>query len=61
MLRHIVENVKCRTAFATHYHMLCDEMAGKKAVALNHMSCVVDDEKCVFGTCDVSRLFPSFM
>jgi DNA mismatch repair protein MSH6 len=45
VLRHLVDHTACRTMFATHYHSLCDEFAVCPGVTLNHMSCVVEDNK----------------
>lgn len=45
MLKQLVDSVKCRTMFATHYHMLCDEFENSPTVSLNHMSCVVDENR----------------
>lgn len=45
VIRQLVDQTASRTMFATHYHSLCDEFAASANVALNHMSCVVEDNK----------------
>ena len=45
VLKQLVDSVKCRTMFATHCHMLCDEFDNSPTVSLNHMSCVVDENR----------------
>lgn len=43
-VRHLVENNKCLSLFATHYHSLLDEWKENKFVRLGHMECIVDDK-----------------
>jgi len=39
VLRYLVINVKCRSLFATHYHMLLDDFRDCKGVSSYHMKC----------------------
>ncbi|KAL5697258.1 DNA mismatch repair protein msh7 [Ranunculus cassubicifolius] len=39
VFRHLVEKVKCRLLFATHYHSLTKEFASHPSVTLQHMAC----------------------
>ncbi|CAN6456396.1 unnamed protein product [Victoria cruziana] len=39
VLRHMVEKVRCRLLFATHYHPLTKEFASHPCVRLQHMAC----------------------
>ncbi|KAH9604844.1 hypothetical protein KSS87_008848 [Heliosperma pusillum] len=41
VFRHLVEKVKCRLLFATHYHSLTKEFASHPHVSLQHMACAV--------------------
>ena len=41
ILCYILENMKCRTLFATHYHMLLEEFRNHPNVAFYHMACHV--------------------
>ncbi|XP_040377503.1 DNA mismatch repair protein MSH7 [Oryza brachyantha] len=41
VFRHLVEVVRCRLLFATHYHSLTKEFASHPHVTLQHMSCVL--------------------
>ncbi|XP_031505729.1 DNA mismatch repair protein MSH7 [Nymphaea colorata] len=40
VLRHMVEKVRCRLLFATHYHPLTKEFASHPCVSLQHMACM---------------------
>ncbi|KAK8914031.1 DNA mismatch repair protein MSH7 [Platanthera zijinensis] len=42
--RHLVENVRCRLLFATHYHPLTKEFASHPRVNLQHMACAFDQK-----------------
>ena len=42
VLKYLVENIKCRSLFATHYHMLLDDFRDVPGVSSYHMKCVVD-------------------
>ncbi|XP_010915052.1 DNA mismatch repair protein MSH7 [Elaeis guineensis] len=39
VFRHLVERVRCRLLFATHYHPLTKEFASHPHVSLQHMAC----------------------
>ena len=41
--KHLVETVRCRTLFATHYHSLTEDFETHPGVALGHMGCIVDE------------------
>ncbi|CAO2209645.1 unnamed protein product [Urochloa humidicola] len=41
VFRHLVERVRCRLLFATHYHSLTKEFASHPHVSLQHMACMV--------------------
>ena len=38
VLNYLVNNIRCRAMFSTHYHMLLDEFKNKQGVALYHMA-----------------------
>ena len=40
VFRHLVEQVRCRLLFATHYHSLTKEFASHPHVSLQHMACM---------------------
>ncbi|KAG8053162.1 hypothetical protein GUJ93_ZPchr0001g29498 [Zizania palustris] len=40
VFRHLVEGVRCRLLFATHYHPLTKEFASHPHVTLQHMACM---------------------
>lgn len=40
VFRHLVERVRCRQLFATHYHSLTKEFASHPHVSLQHMACM---------------------
>ena len=42
VLNNITRGIKCRTLFATHYHMLLDDFRDCPGVASYHMSCKED-------------------
>ena len=50
VLNHILQDLKCRTLFATHYHVLLDEFREASDVSFYHMSSKIDGEheKVVF-------------
>ncbi|KAJ0254692.1 DNA mismatch repair protein MSH7 [Hirschfeldia incana] len=58
VFRHMVERVKCRMLFATHYHPLTKEFASHPRVTLKHMACAFksrsDQEP---GGCDQDLVF----
>ncbi|KAM3328741.1 hypothetical protein ACQJBY_026089 [Aegilops geniculata] len=41
VFRHLVEQVRCRLLFATHYHPLTKEFASHPHVSLQHMACML--------------------
>jgi len=45
VLDYLATNVGCLTLFSTHYHLLCKEVEHNPLVALNHMSCYVDEQQ----------------
>lgn len=47
VLDYLTNNVKCLTAFATHYHQLAEEFTRDKTVALRNMLCQVEDKRQV--------------
>lgn len=42
ILKYLVENLKCRCLFATHYHILLDEFRNHPKIAFFHMASLVD-------------------
>lgn len=51
VLQHLAQNLKCRTLFSTHYHMLTKEFEGKtNLVGLFYMDCMVlpESEQILF-------------
>ncbi|XP_013687448.1 DNA mismatch repair protein MSH7-like [Brassica napus] len=58
VFRHMVERVKCRMLFATHYHPLTKEFSSHPRVTLKHMACAFksrfDQEP---GSCDQDLVF----
>ena len=51
VLQHLAQNLRCRTLFSTHYHMLTKEFEGKTSlVGLFYMDCMVipDSEEILF-------------
>eukprot|EP00055_Hartaetosiga_balthica_P004931 m.13709 g.13709 ORF g.13709 m.13709 type:complete len:1251 (+) comp4189_c0_seq1:110-3862(+) len=45
VINHIAEKIGCRCMFATHYHLLTDEMKRKSNVSNFNMACVVDENQ----------------
>ena len=43
VIKHLVEETKCLTMFATHYHSLLEDMEGREGVRLGHMKCHVEE------------------
>jgi DNA mismatch repair protein MSH6 len=48
VIKHLVEETKCLTMFATHYHSLLEDMEGREGVMLGHMQCHVEDDSVTF-------------
>ena len=50
VLKYLVENLKCRTIFATHYHILIEEFRVYKEIEFCNMAAVLDDkmERVIF-------------
>jgi len=50
VLKHILTDLKCRTLFATHYHVLLDEFRDSPDVSYYHMASKIDheNEKVIF-------------
>mmetsp|Transcript_3918 Transcript_3918/g.7901 ORF Transcript_3918/g.7901 Transcript_3918/m.7901 type:complete len:1338 (-) Transcript_3918:11-4024(-) len=44
VVKSLVEDCKCLTMFATHYHSLLADWEGEEQVRLGHMKCLVEDE-----------------
>jgi len=42
-VQHLIEECKCLSLFATHYHSLLDEWSDNIDVLLGHMECLVED------------------
>eukprot|EP00347_Sterkiella_histriomuscorum_P021958 403332180 len=45
VLKYLVNNIRCRSLFATHYHMLLDEFRGARGVKSYHMACRANEDK----------------
>ncbi|EGD83460.1 hypothetical protein PTSG_04067 [Salpingoeca rosetta] len=45
VLSHITDAIRCRCMFATHYHLLTDELKTNPNVTNYNMACVVDDHQ----------------
>ena len=45
VLKYLVNNIRCRSLFSTHYHMLLDEYRGVAGVQSYHMACRANEEK----------------
>ena len=45
VLKHVIKKVKCRTLFATHYHLLVERVRDMKEVGLCYMGFEVNEEK----------------
>ena len=50
VLNYLISKMKCRTFFATHYHVLLEEFKDNKDIAFYHMASKVDEaaEKVIF-------------
>ena len=48
VLNHLVKNIKARTLFTTHYHMMIDSFAHDKNIEFMKMDCEVDGDKVKF-------------
>lgn len=44
VLKYLVENIRCRTIFATHYHMLNEEFRMYPEIEYYHMDAIIDEE-----------------
>eukprot|EP00892_Ulva_mutabilis_P010533 jgi/Ulvmu1/7852/UM004_0083.1 len=44
VLHEVVQRIRCRGVFATHYHQMADLWAEHGGVAVNHMACDVEDD-----------------
>ncbi|GAB9474997.1 DNA mismatch repair protein msh6 [Globisporangium polare] len=44
VVEHLLQVIKCRSMFATHYHSLVEEYVDSDQVSLGHMGCLVDPE-----------------
>nr|XP_056709679.1 DNA mismatch repair protein Msh6 isoform X2 [Euleptes europaea] len=44
VVKEISENIKCRTMFSTHYHLLVEDYFHSPSVQLGHMACMVENE-----------------
>lgn len=49
VFRHLVEQVRCRLLFATHYHPLTKEFASHPHVSLQHMACMLKPRSGTHG------------
>lgn len=49
VFRHLVEQVRCRLLFATHYHPLTKEFASHPHVSLQHMACMLKPRSGAHG------------
>ena len=45
VLSYLVRTIKCRSLFATHYHMLLDDFCSEEDVSSYFMDCKADPEK----------------
>jgi DNA mismatch repair protein MSH6 len=62
VLNYLVDNIKCRSMFSTHYHMLLEDFKNKKGIACYHMSFRANNEndrvlfmyKFIKGHCPMS-------
>ena len=39
VLRYMISNVRCRTLFATHYHLLLEDFRSSEGISSYHMAC----------------------
>ncbi|TVU21505.1 hypothetical protein EJB05_31144, partial [Eragrostis curvula] len=56
VFRHLVERVRCRLLFATHYHPLTKEFASHPHVSLQHMACLFRPKCGTHGDSDEKEL-----
>jgi DNA mismatch repair protein MSH6 len=62
VLNYILEKVKCRTMFSTHYHMLLNDFKNKEGIESYHMSYIANETqdkvtflyKFIKGECPMS-------
>lgn len=47
VLDDLARRLRCRALFSTHYHLLTKEFDGNPQIALYHMACLANQEKCV--------------
>lgn len=52
----ICSSIQCRCMFATHYHMLSEDLLGLASVSLYHMACIPMETGYVFKRFDVVEL-----
>ena len=45
MVEHLVSQIRCRSLFATHYHLLIDDWEVDPRIALGHMDCFVQNRE----------------
>jgi DNA mismatch repair protein MSH6 len=45
VLKYLVNAIKCRSLFSTHYHMLLDEFRNTPGVQSYHMACRANEER----------------
>lgn len=63
-VQHLVQNNKCLTLFATHYHSLLEEWMEEPSVRLGHMECYVEggvSENATAGHNDNEELDITFL
>jgi DNA mismatch repair protein MSH6 len=58
-VQHLVEQNKCLTLFATHYHSLLEEWKVNNNVILGHMECLVEQKSTdgEFDDCNITFLY----
>merc|ERR1712107_168804 len=62
VLNYLIDNIKCRAMFSTHYHMLLRDFKDKESVGCYHMSYKANEEmdnvtflyKFIKGECPMS-------
>ncbi|KAI5005350.1 hypothetical protein ZWY2020_032593 [Hordeum vulgare] len=57
VFRHLVEQVRCRLLFATHYHPLTKEFASHPHVSLQHMACMLKPRSGGNGEMELTFLY----
>ncbi|KAM3347697.1 hypothetical protein ACQJBY_021561 [Aegilops geniculata] len=57
VFRHLVEQVRCRLLFATHYHPLTKEFASHPHVSLQHMACMLRPRSGGNGEMELTFLY----